>query len=214
MEPLTVTRFTVRYLKFLKEKHFLLGFPFTGISDAVWKELTDPATFIVTSILIALYPPRGRVRGRAIAVAAAAVRLVCVVAMGAVLVAPALVGLVLPRDATGDGYVYAVTLLVAGLFTMVPGRISELRGDEAVRGQGYPRKGRRRMWWVEFVLILVGLYLALSWTVGGTDPVGRAIVWGVVATSVADLLVLYVAAYLVLGSELMDTALGPSIHAA
>jgi hypothetical protein len=167
----------------------------------VWKELTDPATFIVTSILIGFCPPKGK----PIAVAAAAVRLVCVMAMVAVLVAPALVGLVLPRDATGDGYAYAITLLVAGLFTMTPGRISDLRGDEAVRGQGYPKKGRRCGWWVEVVLILVGLYLALTWTAAGTDPVGRGIAWGFVATSVADLFVLYVAAYLVLGSELIDT---------
>ncbi|HTT93358.1 MAG TPA: hypothetical protein VMF55_01695 [Solirubrobacterales bacterium] len=214
MEPLTVTRFTAQYLRLLKGRRFLVGFPFTGISDPVWKELTDPATFIVSSILIAFYPPPGKAGGKAIVVAAAAFRLVCAGAMAAVLVAPVLVGLVLPRDATGDGYAYAVTLLVAGLFTMAPGRISELRRDETVKGQGYPEQGRRWMWGVEILLIVVGLYLALTWTAASSDPVGRAIAWGVAATSVADLLVLYVAAYLVLGSELMDTAFGPSTQEA
>jgi hypothetical protein len=177
-----------------REQGFSVGMPFRRIPDRAWQNLADPATFIVSSILTLFFaPPTTAPRDDAY-FAVLGARLGGVLVMIVVLVAPPLVGLLFPDVHTGNEYAYAVTLLVAGAVTMIPGRVAELRDLERIRGVGYPKRLRRTMWAIECTLIVAGLSVALSWSAENADTaVAPAVGLGLAATSLSDICVLLIA---------------------
>lgn len=178
-----------------REQSVVVGVPFRKIPERAWQDLADPATFIVSSILTLFFaPPTTAPRDDAY-FAAFGARLGGVLVMIAVLLAPPLVGLVFPDVHTGNEYAYAVTLLVAGAATMIPGRVAELRDLKRIRGEiGYPKRLRRIMWAIECVLIVVGLSVALSWSAENADTaIAPAVGLGLAATSLSDICVLLIA---------------------
>jgi hypothetical protein len=182
--------------------------PLDAIPDRAWDELTDPANFLVGSALTLCYGTRSKPigrgsqtiagsfwdgfrRGTRIGARVSAMLNVAIVMVAATLL-PILVGTFFPRVGTGDPTVYALTLLVAGAFTLIPGRVSELREKGRLRGHGYPRRLRKVMWNLESFIVITTIVMLSVWNVVrlGDDESVRAVVWGVLAVAVSDLLAL------------------------
>ncbi len=164
-------------------------------SDEWWAAVTDPVNFVVGSVLLlflhqkpSLEPASegdaGLLEGTLLGM------LLSTILTPALIIAlPVLVGVWFPHLGTGDAFWFALTLLIGGAITLVPGRVAELRIRGWVRGSGYPKKLRRTMWRVEFLMLVGAIPLILVWNFGGHGhhPVVRAVVWGLVSVCLAEL---------------------------
>jgi hypothetical protein len=170
------------------------------ISDAAWRELSDPLNFVVGAVLLTFAALKhgglGRTDGLARA-ALSAFRLFGTLGVAAIVALPVLIGEARPKLDTGNPTIYALTLLVGGAITLVPGRIRELRRppDPELDGLDYPKRLRALMWIVELVLVVGGIVLIALWGFGGAGKNDdlRAVVWGAISVSLADFLTLIAA---------------------
>jgi hypothetical protein len=157
-----------------------------------WAAVTDPVNFVVGSVLLLFLRRKlsidqaceeegwvleGNVMGLLLSTI-----LTPTLFLALPVVLPFLLGI-------GDPFWFALTLLVGGAVTLVPGRLAELRAKEWARGSGYPKKLRKTMWRVEFCIVVVVIPLILFWNFGGQGhhPAVRAIAWGLVSISSAEL---------------------------
>jgi hypothetical protein len=169
--------------------------PFDNLPDRAWAELTDPVSFVVGSMLMLFYGSKSVAAGASSHPDPAVMgqrfgqRFGATAVVVLVVTMPVLIGLLFPNVATGDPFVYALTLLVAGAVTFVPGRIAELREKGRLRGGGYPKTLRQIMWYLESVIAIVAILAMVTWKFGGpgNHEVVRAVVWGVLAVCAADL---------------------------
>ena len=147
----------------------------------VWGELNDPADFAVQSILLCFYENR-----RSVDPALWFIRRVYLVS-GAVIV---IVALLWPAVTTrlgggfdtGDPFAYAVTLVLGGVFTLIPGQVYAVRArTRAVRR--YPTGLRIGMWLLEFALFVVAVVVLAK---AEATAAVTGIASGVVAVAVAE----------------------------
>src|ERR1700733_10954980 len=144
--------------------------PFDNLPEEAWSELTDPVSFVVGSMLILFYRAK-RVPDQSAPFDPVAVGGRIGATLGATpwvvmpVLIPVLVGLLFPQFGVGNSFWYAMTLLVAGAFTVVPSRLADLRDRKRVRGAGYPKTLRKVMWWIEVCIwfgAIVAILLCLS----------------------------------------------------
>ena len=185
------------------------------ISDAAWRELSDPLNFVVGAVLLTFAALRhgglGRTDGRA-RVALSVFRLFGALGVAAIVALPVLIGEARPKLDTGNPTIYALTLLIGGAIALVPGRMRELRRppDPELHGLDYPKGLRARMWIVEFVLLVGGVVLIAVWGFGGAGKNDdlRAVVWGAISVSLADFLTLIAAVNFATAKSAVEAALG------
>jgi hypothetical protein len=160
-----------------------------------WRDMTDPLNFVVGSLLLLRYDHCRKAWER---VAFAVV--ICVITLSSVVI------VVFDSDVDlGDPVWFGVTLFVAGLATLVPGRLAELRQQHRP-DLVYPKALRRLMTVFEWLFVLVAITLIAAWgvhfqggavgsiDVGGVVPdhrVLRALVLALGITSFADLVTFY-----------------------
>jgi hypothetical protein len=173
--------------------------PFDDVPETAWRELTDPVSFVVSSLLLLVLGPRADAqKANRMGIRAGAT-----IGVFFWLLAPALAGIVFPQISTGDPFAYAATLLVAGAFTFIPGRVAELRAQRRIPGTGYPKRLRKRMWWIETLLIYVTVGALIIWGIGAPDShdVWRGIVWGVGVVCASEMSTLAAAKSVAIGDE-------------
>jgi hypothetical protein len=164
-----------------------------------WAAVTDPVSFVVGSILLlflrrklsikpAFEVEGWRLEGEVMGLLLSTI-LTPTLILALPVALPVLVGVLFPHLGTGDPFWFALTLLVAGAVTLVPGRLAELRAKGWARGSGYPKKLRKTMWGIEFCIVIVVIPLILFWNFGGQGhhPAVRAVAWGLVSISLAEL---------------------------
>lgn len=111
-----------------------------NLPEEAWSQLTDPLSFGVASALKLLHDRRLPQRRVVVAM---------LVFIGGA--APALLTLAFPGLDIGNPVVWAVTLFVAGLLTLVPAQV------EAVYGRGAGRRARCSLWRIDLYAMMVSL---------------------------------------------------------
>src|ERR1700733_1270176 len=167
--------------------------PFDNLPEEAWSELTDPVSFVVGSMLILFYRAK-RVPDQSAPFDPVAVGGRIGATLGATpwvvmpVLIPVLVGLLFPQFGVGNSFWYAMTLLVAGAFTVVPSRLADLRDRKRVRGAGYPKTLRKVMWWIEVCIWFGAIVAIFVWNFGGAKDhsIVRAVVWGLLAVSLTE----------------------------
>jgi hypothetical protein len=146
-----------------------------NLPEEAWDQVTDPLSFGVASALRLLRDRRLPQRRVIVAI---------LVFIGGA--APALLTLAFPRLDVGNPVVWAVTLFVAGLVTLVPAQV------EAVYGRSAGRRARCSLWRIDIYAMTVSLIaLIIVVGVGGLPGWVRGALWAVGAVSLSDWLVLW-----------------------
>jgi len=171
--------------------------PTSRVPEATWQELTDPMSFVVGSIIRTVYSPEagGDVRiltpdESTARIVRRAFRATGAVTVGIAVAFPVIIGAIKPKLDTGDPFAYALTLLIGGALTLVPGRIADIRvrGGVKTADCAYPQAVRRVMWAIEVALSIAAL-VAIARLLGGAgqNEDWRAIAWGVLAVSLSEM---------------------------
>jgi hypothetical protein len=168
--------------------HYLQNTVGTGIPEETWAELTDPVGFVIGTVLIFVY---GKRRPGVETANSVLGRVGTTLWVAAAVVIPLVVGKIWPHIGTGDDFWYAMTLLIAGALTFIPGRVGELRDKTPprVKGHGYPKMLRLVMLVIEYLIAAAAIIMILVWGFGGAENHGvvRAVVWGLLATCAAEI---------------------------
>jgi len=185
-------------------KRSLTG-PYFGEGPAgFWEDLSDPLNFVVGSMLLIFYPVKLTDSNRATTIPPTAVRRVTLgwrigttVDLGILIAIPVVTPWLWPHLGTGDALVYAATVFIGGVVTLIPSRLAELRNKNPrrVRGTGYPKTLRKVILVLDYVIIVAAIVAIVVWGFGGpaNHRYLRAIVWGLLAVSVTDLLAFFAA---------------------
>jgi hypothetical protein len=173
--PLVVVRQLVRsLLQLIRPRSELRA----DMTLSVVTELTDPLRFVIGAIAILLSPNRDR---------AASLRAICAFL---VLVAAASVPVVGGAvKGTGDPLVYALAGFAAGIFTLIPDRVAELRNRGKIRRNGYPMGMKTVLVGIEYLIVIaVALLIGFASLGGPLDHTfWRGVTWGVGTVAFADL---------------------------
>jgi hypothetical protein len=177
--------------------HRSFPIPTSRVPEATWQELTDPMSFVVGSIIRTFYSPEAGADLRILTpdesnarIVRRAFRATGAVTVGIAVAFPVIIGTRVPKLDTGDPFAYALTLLVGGALTLVPGRIADIRVRAGVEtaDDAYPQTLRRIMWAIELALSIAAL-VAIVGVLGGAgqNEAWRAVAWGVLAVSLSEM---------------------------
>jgi hypothetical protein len=150
----------------------------SDLRDELPAELTDPLRFVLGAILILILG--GDDFWAMVRIASAfwvAVPVIAVPVLGAVLtgIAP---------------LAYALTVFGAGLFTLIPERLYELRKERLIPGWDYPARLKGSVLVLDGVAVIAGVCVIIVWQFGGPGQhtFWRGATWGLVTVGLADLL--------------------------
>jgi hypothetical protein len=179
-------------------------FPRGDIPPTTWGEVTDPADFVVQSLLLVYYSrEESEVWGDltpAIWVMRRVYVLIGVIGVAGSLAVPIVVS-------PGNPAAFGITLLGLGFLTLIPGEVAAIRKRLHIKeGQEYPAPLRTAMWVLEFLALLVAIFLLAR---AHPDATHQGILWGVFAVSLSELATFYA-----LVSSSLSNANGPLLTAA
>jgi hypothetical protein len=148
------------------------------LTSSVIKELTDPVRFVIGAFFIAFSPERDK---------SWFLRTLFAVLVLVAAAAPPLAGGLV--KGTGDPLVYAAAGFTAGIFTLIPDRVAELREHKKIREGKYPIKIKTFLVGVEYVIVFLVVVLAAVPFLGGPldHMFWRGVAWGVGTVALADL---------------------------
>jgi hypothetical protein len=174
-------------------------FPWRNIGETTWLEVTDPADFVVQSLLLLYYLREdGEVWGPltpAIWVMRRVYMLIGLVGVAASLAVPILLS-------PGDPVAFSVTLLALGFLTLIPGQVATIRKRLHIKqGEEYPMPLRRAMWLCESLALLAAAAVLLC---AHPDATHQGILWGVFAVSLSELATFYALVNSSIATNLLD----------
>jgi hypothetical protein len=179
----------------------------------MWDELVDVADFLIGSALVIALRTKpaeeSSEQQRLFRTFAVSTRVGATVVVAAVVALPLCAPEIWPKLGVGNTFVYALTLFVGGLVTLIPGRLAELRRREppVVTGTDYPKTLRKALLFVESIFALLGFAAIVIWGFGGPEdhPYVRAVVWGIFAISLSEFFVFSYAVLLAYADEVGAT---------
>jgi hypothetical protein len=157
--------------------------------NRLWEEMADPLSYSVGAATL-LFSKRDRRVIRASRLGSALVLAVMLI-LFAVVSGPGL----------GNVAVYAGTLAVAGMLTLLPGRIAELRHQGRLGGSGYPKNLRKAMAGGEAIVIVV--FIA-TYRVARDLPAAHGIAAGAAFVSYGDLIALFFALIIAGAAQMLE----------
>lgn len=171
-------------------------FPKGNIPATTWGEVTDPADFVVQSLL-RLYYSREESEAWGYLTPAFWVMRRVYVLIGVIGVAASLAVPIFLSP--GNPAAFSITLLALGSLTLIPGQVAAIRKRLHINeGKEYPEPLRRAMWVLELLALFVAIVLLAR---AHPDATHQGILWGVFAVSLSELATFYA----LVSSSLSDT---------
>jgi hypothetical protein len=161
-------------------------FPRGDIPATTWGEVTDPADFVVQSLLLLYYSrEESEVWGDltpAIWVMRRVYVLIGVIGVAGSLVVPIIVS-------PGNPVAFGITLLGFGFLTLIPGQVAATRKRLHIKeGREYPEPLRKAMWVLELLALVVAIVLLAR---SNPDATHQGILWGLFTVSLSELATFY-----------------------